>query len=237
MMASKTVLIIGSAPDAVRANEFERDLFHSIVAINNAWKIRSDWTHGIYPDDLAEDRKPLPMKGQRSVTSAEYVPANNSFGGIVYAGATMAFTAGYWALEVFKPDQMAFIGCDMIYDGEGDTHFYGEGTADPLRDDPTLQILEAKANRLMALAYKNGCRCLNLSDKTRSRLTFPRARSNSLPDGDIPVFDDTAIKRALNMEQQANQYFPNGDYWNGPRPLNRDALRAIDEQWLKVIAS
>ena len=37
----------------------------------------------------------------------------------------------------------AYYACDMTYSGNV-THFYGQGTADPLRPDVTLQSLEAK---------------------------------------------------------------------------------------------
>lgn len=235
MTLPKTILLIGSAPDAVRAEILNGALFQSIVAINNAWQIRPDWTHGIYPDDFAKDRRPVPTPPQSVVTSAEFVPANNSLGGIVYAGATMAFTAAYWALETLKPERMAFIGCDMIYDGVGKSHFYGEGTADPLRDDPTLQILEAKSNRFMALAKRNDCICLNLSDKPRSRLTFARADNDLKITTDLPILIDEEIDKALGMEHQAAQYYPSGDYWNGVRPLDKAALLDIDEQWMKTV--
>ena len=235
MTSNKTILLIGSAPDAVRATELDPSLFNSIVVINNAWRIRSDWTHGIHPDDLKEDRRPRPNAKQVVVTSAEYVPANNAFGGIVYAGATMAFTAAYWALETFNPDQLVFIGCDMIYDDEGNSHFYGEGTADPLRKDPTLQILEAKSNRLLALAHRNGCTCLNLSERPQSRLTFARTNFGLEPSGCPPDIVEKEIDLALEMEQEAAQYSPSGDYWNDPRPLDQDVLRSIDEQWMKTV--
>ncbi len=237
MTSPKTVLLIGSAPDAVRAKNLCENSYEAIVAINNAWQIRSDWTHGIYPDDLADDRKPIANDGQVLVTSKDFVPANNVHGGIVYAGATMAFTAAYWALEQFKPDRMAFIGCDMIYEHAGGDHFYGQGSADPLRDDPTLQILEAKSNRLMSLAMRNQCACVNLSIKPQSRLTFPRVATGLEASLNFPVLDEAEIDRALDMEQQAGQYFPNGDYWNDTRPLNSRALRAVDEQWMKTVVT
>jgi len=71
----------------------------------------------------------------------------------------MAFTAGYWALHALRPEVMGFIGCDMVYPKTGATHFYGTGTADPLRDDVTLQDLGAKSARLMVMAAAQGCAC------------------------------------------------------------------------------
>jgi len=155
---TKIVLVIGSAPEAVQAREFDTRRIDRIVAINNAWRIRSDWTHLVHPEDFPEDRRPRPAPGQQLVTYQDYVPANNRFGGIVYAGGTMVFSAGYWALDALRPDILAFCGCDMVYDRHaGPSHFYGVGQADPLRADPTLQSLEAKANRLAILAAGEGC--------------------------------------------------------------------------------
>ena len=59
------VLIIGSAPDALEAQSFNRELFQWIVAINNAWKVRNDWDYCIFPDDFPENRRPNENKEQR----------------------------------------------------------------------------------------------------------------------------------------------------------------------------
>ena len=114
--APRIVLILGSAPDAVASRSWERSPFRFIVAINNAWAIRTDWDYLIYPDDFPDDRLPTAQSPFASIVkSDEFVPAQNAFGGFVYAGGTMAFTAAYWALHALKPDIMAFPGCDMIY--------------------------------------------------------------------------------------------------------------------------
>ena len=99
-----------------RAQEIESRHLSAIVAINNAWRVRDDWTHCVHPGDFPEDRRPMPTKGQSLVSHRDYVPANNRYGGIIYAGATMAFSAAYWVLHALRPDVMAFCGCDMIYD-------------------------------------------------------------------------------------------------------------------------
>ena len=97
------VLMLGSAPMAVEARDWPRAPFDAVVAINNAYMVRPDWTHHIYPWDFPEDRRPQPGPGQRAVTQEDFVPAQNAFGGFVYAGGTMAFTAAYWALAALKP--------------------------------------------------------------------------------------------------------------------------------------
>ena len=184
-----TVLILGSGPDVVRCREWDLTGVDEVVAINNAWRVRPDWTVSIFPDDFPKDRWP-PEDGRRIVQSDEYVPSQNRFGGVVYAGATMALTASYWALDALKPKQMYYFGCDMVYSAKGPTHFYGAGTADPLRADPTLQTLEAKSQRLQALAAREGCALVNLSDAP-SRLTFPRGGLGDT--GDVMPGDEAAV--------------------------------------------
>ena len=140
----KTVLIIGSGPAALAARAWDKSQFGHIVAINNAWQIRPDWDSLIFPDDFPTQRQPKTVaKSQTYVRAANYVPVQNTYGGFVYAGGTMAFTAAYWALGALKPKVIAMIGCDMIYPATGNTHFYGAGRADPLRKDISLRSLPA----------------------------------------------------------------------------------------------
>ena len=182
--ALNKVLIVGSAPDAVKTAHWDTSCFTHTVVINNAWKACPSWNCLIYPEDFPIDRHPSAkdMNGKRIVTAEDFVPVQNEFGGFVYAGGTMSFTAGYWALGALKPDVIAYIGCDMVYEAKPgqSTHFYGAGTADPLRPDVTLQSLEAKSLRLQALARQTGCAVVNLSELENSRLCFPRLAFSAL---------------------------------------------------------
>jgi hypothetical protein len=72
------------------------------------------------------------------------------------------------------PDVLAFFACGMVYPKTGATHFYGSGTADPLRNDPMLASLRAKARRLQVFAAKQNCATVNLSE-SESVLPYPRA--------------------------------------------------------------
>jgi hypothetical protein len=190
------VLILGSGPNAPRALHWPKPGNLTIVAINNAWQVRPDWDYLVHAGDFPEDRRPHTLSPGQEVHSHEsYVPAQNRFGGFVYAGGTMAFTAGYWALDALKPDILAYFGCDMTYSGNV-THFYGKGTADPLRPDVTLQSLEAKSARLMALAQQQGCVCVNLSSDPKTRLVFPRARMSDLASRPLTTaIDPSAVER------------------------------------------
>lgn len=229
------VLMLGSAPMAASAAAWSRDPFDLVLAINNAWRIRRDWDVAIHPHDFPPERQAVAGPGQRIVTEAEFVPAQNVYGGFVYAGATMAFTAAYWALHALKPSSIAVYGCDMHYPKSGPTHFYGSGTPDPLRPDVTLRSLEAKAARLMLLAARQGCAMVNLSFGP-SRLVFPRAMRTAVA-GAKPVAGDQAlVEAALRAEAELDYVVPSGRYWEEPGRFDVGALDRLDAMWLAAAA-
>lgn len=231
-----TVLILGSAPDVVAARHWPKQAFDSIVAINNAWRVRPDWDILIHPHDFPASRLPaVTAAGQRIVTETDFVPAMNVFGGFVYGGGTMAFTAGYWALCALRPRVIAYAGCDMVYPKAGQTHFYGNGMADPLRADVTLQSLEAKAARLMVMAARTGTAVVNLSGAP-SRLVFPRATIGTLGAVRPAAYDPAAAARALRLEERLGYTVPSGRYWDEAGRFDPAWLRRIDTLWRAAAA-
>jgi hypothetical protein len=242
------VLILGSAPDVTTVRDLSREGIDRIVAINNAWRVRPDWDVLIHPKDFPPDRRPSrPGPGQRLVGHADYVPAVNAAGGFVFAGGTMAFTAGYWALAALRPRLIVFLGCDMVYDRPGASHFYGQGRADPLRDDPTLQSLEAKSARLMLLAAEAGCAVVNLSGLGASRLVFPRLTPAALARRDAAASARACARllgggtRARIAEARARETalgyaVPSGKYWKEIDRFDPDVLAGIDALWLEAAA-
>ena len=247
----KSILIIGSAVDAQRVKAWDLTRFSVCVVINNAWQLTEDWNYLIHTDDMPKENLP-PMHAlsekQSFITSREYVPVQNHFGGFVYAGGTMAFTAGYWALGALSPDVIAYIGCDMIYPEKIDkkSHFYGNGEADPLRKDITLQSLEAKSVRLMALAHINDCVIVNLSELPASRLSFPRAPIDALLSKDTsPVILDEynpnlnmrIVNEALYEEVRLGYMVPSGRYWEDDEKFDARKLSTIDSMWVESYAN
>ncbi|MFL2799889.1 MAG: hypothetical protein ACJZ8K_00345 [Paracoccaceae bacterium] len=229
------ILIIGSAPDAIEAQSFSKEHFQDLVAINNAWNVRKDWDYCIFPDDFPENRRPNEGRDQKLIGSEQYVPIQNKFGGFVYSGGTMAFTAGYWALGHFKPKAIAYIGCDMIYDGE-DTHFYGRGAPDPLREDPTLNNLKAKSARLEALAASQNCSIFNLSKKPRSNLVFRRNSLDKIPEDCTPRgVNRYLLKVALQQEKRLGYYVDDGKYWKHLAKFDQERIDALDTLWHKIM--
>ena len=231
------VLIIGSAPDALEAQSFNRELFQQVVAINNAWNVRSDWDYCIFPDDFPENRRPNENNEQRLIGSEQYVPLQNKYGGFVYSGGTMAFTAGYWVLGHFNPKAIAYIGCDMVYDGET-THFYGKGTPDPLRKDPTLKNLKAKSARLEAIAASQNCSIFNLSKRPKSNLVFRRNSLENIPEDPTPRRVNTELlKLVLEKEKSLGYFIKNGKYWKHLADFDQKKIDILDGLWNEVIHS
>jgi hypothetical protein len=225
------VLMLGSAPNVTEAALWPRAPFDRIVAINNAWRVRPDWDAAIFPWDFPVERQPVAGRGQHLVTEDHFVPAQNRFGGFVFAGATMAFTAGYWALDALKPGVLAVLGCDMHYAATGKTHFYGTGAPDPLRKDITLRSLEAKSARLMVLAAMQGCAVVNLSTGP-SRLILPRvARAAAAHARPQPWCADLAAS-ALEAEAALGYDVPSGRYWEEAARFDPAALDRVDALWL-----
>jgi hypothetical protein len=244
------VLIVGSAPDAVTVKGWDLSVFSSRVAINNAWQLLEDWNYLIYPEDFPSDRLPVLPLGtdKRLITAEQFVPQQNLYGGFVYAGGTMAFTAAYWALGALKPDLIAFVGCDMVYATEKgkQTHFYGNGTADPLRADATLQSLEAKSVRFMALAHAQDCGVVNLSQQPESRLLFPRMSLEefereqkllSIVKAQKTLCNDQVVSKALQTEQDLGYMVPSGRYWEELATFDKSKLSEIDAIWLEAVST
>lgn len=232
-----TVLILGSGPNATLARDWEAAPFDHILAINNAWQVRPDWDALIHPHDFPPERRPVASGGQRIVTQDDFVPAQNAYGGFVYAGGTMAFTAAYWALFARNPRVIAVMGCDMHYPQGARTHFYGTGTADPLRADVTLQSLEAKSARLMVLAAMQGCAVVNLSIAGPTRLVFPRVGLGALGRVSLPDFDAEVVTEALARETELGYIVPSGRYWEEIDRFDPAALRALDALWLRAASA
>jgi hypothetical protein len=235
--ALNIVIILGSGPKAIQAAEWNASFWDQLVVINNAWQIRPDWDACVFPEDFPDENRPTDLaSSQRLIQAEQFVPQQNQFGGVVYVGGTMAFTTAYWALGALNPDVMAFFGCDLVYPDSGPTHFYGTGTPDPLRNDVTLQSLEAKAARLQLIAAKHGCSCVNLSTE-RSRLVFPRATLENLSEVDVIELDHQVSEHVLKRERKLGYQVTSGRYWEFVEQFDPNALAHIDALWLEAHAN
>ena len=231
--ASNQILIIGSGPNAPEVQHWQLSKFDKIVVINNAWRVTKHWTDLIYPHDFPSDRLPEKLaKGQRLIDETHFVPAQNHYGGFVYAGGTMAYTAAYWTLREYAPAEICFIGCDMHYPETGPTHFYGTGTPDPLREDISLTSLEGSSARFLCLAARQSCVVFNLSNGP-SRLVFPRKNPHkSHTSTSLPDINSKMVADCLQTEQQLGYFVEDGRYWLAADRFNKSALKHLNKRWL-----
>ena len=234
MAKDLSILILGSGPNALAAKEWASGQFNKIVVINNAWAIRKDWDDLIYPYDFPSDKRPKKITSyQRFITQEEFVPIQNKYGGFLYAGGTMAFTAGYWAIGHYKPSHIAFLGCDMHYPANEQTHFYGNGAPDPLRKDISLRSLEAKANRLYVHAAQQECFLTNLSSGP-SRLTFPRQTLGKEMPNPL-LIDSEKTNAAMERERLLNYITASGRYWEEQDRFDEKEIDSLDRIWLGAV--
>ena len=230
------VLVIGSAPDATKACDWDMKVFDQVVAINNAWRATIHWDELIFPYDFSDENKPSKLrKNQKFVTEDQFVPAQNLFGGFVYAGATMAFTAGYWSLASHLPSKLCFLGCNMHYSHNGATHFYGNGQLDPLRDDITLTSLRACSHRMLILAKMQGCDIVSLS-AGETNLHVPQTSFDEFLDYQPAFsFSREKVSKALKYEKNLKYYVEDGRYWLQEKFFCRDELIKLDRMWVDAL--
>lgn len=122
----------------------------------------------------------------------------------------------------------------MVYAASGNTHFYGSGDADPLREDLSLRSLEAKSARLMLHAAEVGCACVRLSSQ-ESRLVFPCAAGEDLfraapltaPATLGPLFEMAKVE-----EDRLGYRCETGRYWKIAERFSVEAIDKLDALWL-----
>ena len=130
----------------------------------------------------------------------------------------------------------------MVYDAKPGqmTHSYGCGVADPLREDVTLQSLEAKSLRLQALAERNGCAVVNLSNQQTSRLLLPRIELQTLEamtqTSPTTTFNHMAVQDALRAESELGYWVESGRYWEKYEQFDSHKLQEIDALWLRTVS-
>ena len=125
----------------------------------------------------------------------------------------------------------------MVY-SDKETHFYGTGTADPLREDISLRSLEAKSTRFECFASLEDCTVHNLSEKKESRLVFKRKEFKYL---DTVLVDapreikTNSLNKALNTEAELNYFIDDGKYWKHEHKFDAKKIDQLDKIWLNSL--
>lgn len=234
----KPTLIIGSGPSALDLSQ--RDLGRTrTAAINNAWRVRGDIDYLLFPSDFPEERRAPSSYKARRITVPDYMAGMNAGGGLIFCGATMVFAAGYWAVHSIRTKVVGFYAADMIYPSQG-SHFYGEGTADPLREDISLRSLEAKGVRLFSFGISRGVVLVNCSPQAESRLVFPRVELAKLSELQTHPKRWSELKKAakdvFRLEAEAPFDRMREEYWTLADTQEKlDFIGRVDQQWLSLL--
>jgi len=154
-----------------------------VCPINCSWKVVWPTVHmWMHSNDFFKTGSELPTKNQRKELTEvesflqkpfwyETAPKEVSSG-----GGTMILNVLYHLLNLLTQYDMVkarvgVIGCDLMYGGE-QTHWYGKGTADPLRYG--AEWLEGELKKLQVVVSRDThADVVNLSTG-ESRLTFDR---------------------------------------------------------------
>ncbi|MER9966698.1 hypothetical protein [Mesorhizobium sp. M0060] len=110
----------------------------------------------------------------------------------------------------------------------------------------TLRNLEAKSARLLIHALRRDCVCVNLSDRPRSRLIFPRLMLDEL--GALSPSRISEMKAEMlaglrldqaeeadRIEKELGYFFEDGRYWKHLDKLDETFLADIDRLWMAAV--
>ena len=125
---------------------------------------------------------------------------------------------------------------DRVYPKTGSTHFYGTGTADPLRKDISLRSLKAKSARVYAIALRQGCQIANLS-KAESELVAPRRNSVSSNAPEPFQLNENKFNQAKQKEATLGYFIEDGRYWEKSDSFNTDEIDLLDALWIDAISA
>jgi hypothetical protein len=234
----RPTLIVGSAPSAADICQLNLGLVRT-VAMNNAWRVKKDFDYLIFPSDFPDQRRAPPSYKARRVTVPGYMSGINAGGGLIFCGATMAFAAGYWAAHSLRTRVVGFYAADMIYPSQ-ESHFYGKGTADPLRKDVSLRSLEAKGVRLFSYGLSRGVVFVNCSRQSESRLVFPRVDLIKLTEAQLHPKKWAELRNAagdvLRFEAEAPFDRMRETYWTlADTQEKSDFIDRVDQRWLSLL--
>lgn len=179
----RKILLLGSAgylPEWWRENrEAYLDQGFQIVAMNNACEVIGDDCHlWVIPNDYTGKHRAgdsIPSNANR------YPRATNRAGNWIHRPywlkhpTTILFSALAHVLNEAILDrcfiEVHVAGSDMIYK-PGKSHFYGQGTADPLRYSDS-ELVKGQ-EKVMAWYQAHGCKVFNSGGQEETRLIFPK---------------------------------------------------------------
>ena len=191
--AIRKVLVLGSAPYISGwwkkyGEGFIGDGW-TVAAINNAWEVPgNDLDYWLHPVDFTKkgppDNVPRNSRLATFVNQDYYAGSWNNYMNWLIKPSwltnqqiqTMILVSLHHLFNEANADgckiDVAVAGSDLVYPKDGPTHFYGEGTPDPLR---FTEIQLRHELEMINYAYTNhGCRVYNAGGQGETLLPFER---------------------------------------------------------------
>lgn len=238
-----SVLIAGSAPDASTITGAQIPKSVTLIAMNNAWRLRPDFAIHICPNDFPDANKPPSDYKLHRVQNRGFTAGLRRAGGTMFCGATMAFCSGYYALSSRPERIIGFIGCNMVYEG-ANTHFYGKGEPDPVKVEmatyASIKDLKAKAARLFLYGLLQDTLMLNLLPHPDGQLSIPTTKfEGDITDKYQSLMADTSLHKTLVKAAgilMKEREFPADRHSLNLTPISRDPalmvfIDGINSDW------
>tara|TARA_Y100000590_G_C15389240_1_gene889411 strand:- start:154 stop:765 length:612 start_codon:yes stop_codon:yes gene_type:complete len=186
------VIIFGSSKNLITANYWQKKPYTAFVMMNWAWHIReknNDWDKIICTkeylngDEGDKDIKAhideMPRRWGEYQFLYYYPTLRNRYFGPMKGNidqGTMFFNAVYYSIEMYQPEKIGFIGCDMDYEKhpEGDTGFMGDHKPDPFISLGGKYEVVKRLEIMEKFCEKENIELVNLSTADWTFLPFKR---------------------------------------------------------------
>jgi len=186
------VIIFGSSKNLITANYWKKKPYTAFVMMNWAWHIReknNDWDKIICTkeylngDEGDKDIKAhvdqMPRRWGEYQFLYYYPTLRDRYFGPMKGNidqGTMFFNAVYYSIEMYQPEKIGFIGCDMDYEKhpEGDTGFMGDHKPDPFTSLGGKYEVVKRLEIMEKFCEKENIELVNLSTADWTFLPFKR---------------------------------------------------------------
>ena len=186
------VIIFGSSKNLITANYWKKKPYTAFVMMNWAWHIReknNDWDKIICTEKYLRgdegDKKikahvdQMPRRWGRYNEMYYYPTLRDRYYDLIRGNTdqgTMFFNAVYYSIEMYQPEKIGFIGCDMDYEKhpKGDTGFMGDHKPDPFISLGGKYEVVKRLEIMEKFCEKENIELVNLSTADWTFLPFKR---------------------------------------------------------------
>lgn len=188
------------------------------------------------PWDFPPDRHPVAGPGQTLVTEDDFVPAQNAYGGFVYGGATMAYTAAYWVLHALRPRVIAVFRLRHAVPRDRSHAFLRHRQPRPFARRHHPAVAGGEIGATDGAGRPSGLRDSNLSTGP-SRLVFPRCALDDVAAAKPHIFAEDLVTQALSQRGGPGLHHPVGPVWEELHRFDAAQIDRLDALWLATVAA